>query len=182
MTVPKIHRNGVMPQENLHPAALEVDRLLAQCSVRRLRRSGPGGQHRNKVETAVVVTHTPTEIKGEASERRSQEQNRRMAIFRLRINLALQLRRPPSPGSSPSQLWRSRCVGGRLAVSATHEDFPSLLAEALDTLHAHQMDIQLAAELLQCSVSQLTKFLKLEPKAMQQLNVHRSQVGLRPLR
>ena len=171
-----------MSQENAHPAALDVQRLLAECSTDRLRRSGPGGQHRNKVETAVVITHTPTGVKGEASERRSQQQNRRMAVFRLRVNLALQLRRPLSTGSSPSPLWRSRCVGGRIAISATHEDFPSLLAEALDTLHAHQMDIKPAAEMLQCSVSQLTKFLKVEAKAIQQLNAHRRQIGLRPLR
>ena len=37
-----------------HPATWPEGRLLKHCSSRRQRRSGPGGQHRNKVETAVV--------------------------------------------------------------------------------------------------------------------------------
>ena len=41
------------PLVMIHPAALPFDALLKECEVRRLRRSGPGGQHRNKVETAV---------------------------------------------------------------------------------------------------------------------------------
>ena len=58
--------------------------MIAECNVRRLRRSGPGGQHRNKVETAVSLHHLPTGVSAEASERRSQAQNHAMALFRLR--------------------------------------------------------------------------------------------------
>ncbi|MCY2992774.1 MAG: peptide chain release factor-like protein [Planctomycetota bacterium] len=53
----------------IHPAALAIDQLLRECQIVRTRRSGPGGQHRNKVETAVVITHLPSGVKGEASER-----------------------------------------------------------------------------------------------------------------
>jgi protein subunit release factor B len=77
-----------------HPAAIAVDELLAQCNVVRTRRSGPGGQHRNKVETAVVITHRPTGCQGQASERRSQDLNRQAAIQRLRVKLATQVRMP----------------------------------------------------------------------------------------
>ncbi|HYW80276.1 MAG TPA: peptide chain release factor-like protein, partial [Thermoguttaceae bacterium] len=81
-----------MHQPPVHPAALPADALFEQCDMRRLRRSGPGGQHRNKVETAVVLTHRPTGISAEANERRSQAQNRNVAIARLRMNLALGIR------------------------------------------------------------------------------------------
>ena len=55
----------------MHPARLPIDELLADCEERRLRRGGPGGQHRNKVETAVELTHRPTSVAAEANERRS---------------------------------------------------------------------------------------------------------------
>ncbi len=170
-----------MYDSTLHPAAHDEDRLLRQCDVRRERRSGPGGQHRNKVETAVVITHQPTGITGSASERRSQAQNRAVAVFRLRVNLALHVRSAASPSNVPSDLWRSRLAGGRIHVSSEHVDFPTLLAEALDVLHANNVDVKTAALALGCSVSQLTKFLKLEPKALQHVNEHRKQLGLRPM-
>ena len=68
---------------NDHPAAASPEQLWAECEARRLRRSGPGGQHRNKVETAVSLRHLSTGVCAEASERRSQAQNRSVALFRL---------------------------------------------------------------------------------------------------
>src|SRR3989442_8957319 len=81
-----------------HPAGLDPEALNAECEFRATRRSGPGGQNRNKVETAVILTHRPTGIRAEASERRTQGENRRAARFRLRIELALTVRRPIGPG------------------------------------------------------------------------------------
>src|SRR5688572_10496311 len=124
-------RNKVPPP--LHPAMLDDAALLAACEIRRQRRSGPGGQHRNKVETAVVITHSPTGIQGEASERRSQEQNRQVAILRLRINLAIHHRTEVSAERyEPSELWRQRCRSQRISINPQHEDFPAILAEALN--------------------------------------------------
>ncbi len=165
----------------LHPAQIDEARLLRDCQLRRQRRSGPGGQHRNKVETAVVITHVPSGIQGEASERRSQEQNRRVALFRLRVNLALGVRRAAG-GDAPSTLWRDRCRGGRVQVSAAHEDFPAMLAEALDAVHQRGGDVKQAAAWLSCSMSQLVKLLQDEPRAMEQVNRQRQAAGLRPLR
>lgn len=51
------------------------------------RGSGPGGQHRNKVSTAIRITHRPTGIVVQAEEERSQTANRRRALGRLEQTL-----------------------------------------------------------------------------------------------
>lgn len=161
----------------MHPAKLPVKTLLTECTVRRGRRSGPGGQHRNKVETAVQLVHDATGVGAEATERRSQAANLRTAAFRLRVNLALKHRSGKVPPRTPSKIWISRCVQGRLQVNPEHEDFPTLLAEALDSLHAVEMDVRKAATYLQCTSSQLVKFLKLDPRALKLVNDRRHQQG-----
>src|SRR5262245_40503713 len=165
-----------------HPAAIDPELLLAECKLRFVRRSGPGGQNRNKVETGVVLTHRPSGLVAEASERRSQGENRTVALRRLRVNLALALRRPVEPGAEPSPLWRSRCRAGRIAANPDHPDFPARLAEALDHLIAHNMDIRAAAEALGCTASQLVKLLKDEPRALKTVNESRSEAGLARLK
>ena len=165
-----------------HPAALPLDRLLADCEIRRTRRSGPGGQHRNKVETAIVITHRPTGFKGQASERRSQDLNRQAAIQRLRVTLALEIRRPCTADSPTSRLWRARTGGRKMTVSTAHGDFPALLAEALDRLAACDWEAGKAAERLGVTASQLVKLLKLESAAFQQLNRERQARELIPLK
>jgi hypothetical protein len=171
-----------MTAQRNHPAASDPERLLADCDVQRTRRSGPGGQNRNKVETAVVLVHRPTGIGAEASERRSQAENLRVALFRLRLNLALKLRCPLISGASPSPLWQTRCHDGRITVSPDHDDFPALLAEALDVLAAHGFEPRPAAEVLGCTASQLTRLLKVEPTALSLLNEQRRKEGLHLLR
>jgi hypothetical protein len=168
-----------------HPATLAEETLLAECQVVRTRRSGPGGQHRNKVETAVVITHLPTGVRGEASERRSQAENRRVAILRLRVKLAVAVRGQEGRGApaAPSPLWQSRVTAGRhLHVNPGHPDFPALLAEALDMINASGADVSLAAEQLGVSTSQLVALLKREPTALQAVNTTRAQLAMRPLR
>ncbi len=172
-----------MTAERDHPADLSPEQLLRECEVERTRRSGPGGQHRNKVETAVVLTHVPTNMRAEASERRSQQENLQVALSRLRVTLALAVRRPvPAPPEGiPSSLWQSRCPRGRIAVNPQHADFPSLLAEALDVLAAADFDVAPAADVLRCTPSQLIKFLKLDPRALAEVNHIRQARGLHRL-
>jgi hypothetical protein len=166
----------------MHPAALPTDILLADCEVERTRRGGPGGQHRNKVETAVVIKHRATGVKGAASERRSQDLNRQAALQRLRVNLALDCREAVESGRGPSEAWTLRVRARQIAVSVEHPDFPALLAEALDWLAANDWNVATTAEQLGITSSQLIKFLQREPEASVLLNRERAARQLRPLR
>ena len=64
--------------------------LLRQCEVDTYRASGPGGQHRNKTESAVRLRHKPTGCVSQSCEQRSQHMNRETALGRLRQAIALQ--------------------------------------------------------------------------------------------
>jgi protein subunit release factor B len=74
---------------------LEDDALLAQCDVQAHRASGPGGQHRNKAETAIRLVHLPTGVTVEGKDERSRTQNLRIALARLREKLEKRAYRPP---------------------------------------------------------------------------------------
>lgn len=169
-----------MTAETIHPARLPIDELLEQCTIRHGRRRGPGGQHRNKTESAVVIRHGPTGIEGQAAERRSQVDNQRNAIKRLRIQLALDVRSESQAEAAPSALWRSRCRDGKIICSAEHDDFATLLAEALDVVVDRRGNLNSSAEQLGCTASQLIKFLAKEPEALAQVNEVRRRAGLPP--
>ena len=52
-------------------------------TVEHIRGSGAGGQHKNKVSTGVRIKHNDSGAVGEATEERSQEQNKKNAFMRM---------------------------------------------------------------------------------------------------
>jgi len=166
-----------------HPACADPERLLRECDERRTRGSGPGGQHRNKVETKVVLVHGPTGTTAQAGERRHLAMNRGVAVRRLRLALAVEVRGPGDAlDRAPSDLFRSRVRGGRIVVATDHSDFPALLAEALDCLAAAGHDPRRAAAVLGCTPTQLIRLLADHPPALAACNAARREAGLPPFR
>jgi len=174
-------KNHVMI-EGEHPA-MQTERLLLNNVVLDFgRSSGPGGQHRNRKATACTATHLPTDISGEATERRRQSENRKMAISRLRRTLAILLRRPIVIETyTPTNLWESRRQGDQLPINPKHGDYSAILAETLDVILASDFEMSRASDILKVSNSQLLKIVSHDKAAMTWLNDQRKERDLKPL-
>jgi peptide chain release factor 1 len=74
---------AVLPEPGVAELRLRPEDLeMVVC-----RGSGPGGQHRNKTETCVIITHVPTGVAVRCESERSQHQNRETALGLLRARL-----------------------------------------------------------------------------------------------
>lgn len=69
-----------------------------------------------------------------------------------------------------------------MEVNPAHDDYPALLAEALDVLAVCEDEPRLASPILGCSPTQLVKLLKAVPRGLIVLNASREQGGKGPLR
>jgi peptide chain release factor 2 len=68
--------------------------LLRECLMDTFRSSGPGGQHVNKTESAVRLTHLPSGVVVTSREARSQHQNKAHCLRKLREKILKLNHRP----------------------------------------------------------------------------------------
>ena len=149
---------------------LDDSSLLMDCHQERYRASGPGGQRRNKVETAIRLRHEPTGIIGQAEESRSLEENRIRALRRLRHRLALELRSNITQ-RLPLEFLAQKGPKGSLKVSRHNSSYPIVIATVLDAVNAAK-GYKEAATMLGLTTSQLMKFLKGDPQIWQAICEH----------
>jgi len=158
-------------------------KLLAECTVETHRVRGPGGGHRNVTDSAVRLTHRPTGVVVTATERRSQHENCRVAVRRLRKAIAMRVRAPvdataPAAGPLAEALadprWpRLSQKSGTYLLAAAH---------VLDRLEAREGKVSDVAASLGVSTASLVKFLSLDTDLWTEANRLRRRFGHTPLR
>jgi peptide chain release factor 1 len=150
------------------PEAQDIDVPIneADLKIDTLRSSGAGGQHVNKTESAVRVTHIPTGIEVKMQEDRSQHRNRAKAMAVLRTRLydferqkqdaarAAERRGQVGTGDRSERIRTYNYPQGRVSehrINLTLYKLPQILegealGEIIDALVAHYQAEQLAAE------------------------------------
>lgn len=151
--------------------------LLALCDEDRYGASGPGGQHLQKSQTAVRLTHRASGVQAICQDHRSRDRNRRDALRRLRLRLALALR-----GGADPEWVASRQRGTSLPVRDQASGYHLVVAVLFDRLTEHAWQPGPAARSLGLSTSQLVKVLAADKEVWQAVTRARQDLGLSPLR
>jgi hypothetical protein len=174
-------RDGDVPAP-LRWLDLSDDALLSDCRFDAFRGPGPGGQKRNKTSNSIRLTHLPTGIHVLAGESRSQAENKRRAVRRLKLRLAIDVRHTIDPRFFEPPAWFDQVKQvGRLAASHHNEHYARLASLVLDLLDAQRGSIGDVAKLLGVSTSSVVKFVEEEPQLWAAANAIRHAAVKPPL-
>ena len=162
------------------------DALIAQCEVDRYRASGPGGQHRNKTESAVRLRHKLTGVSAIGEDSRSQSENKLHAVRRLRAAIALDVREPIRlEGYQPSPRLAAMVAAGTAPLGAKTRltgEYWAAIGELIDLLVSGGLEIGTTAQRLGITTGALSKLLLHDDQVARTVNDLRRAKGMRPLR
>jgi len=150
--------------------SMDDEKLLQNCEISMLRRSGKGGQKINKSSSSIRLKHIPTGITVLASESRYQAENRLIALRKLRRQIAFQLRAPTGDFKITFP-----------APSLKNPSYPQWIAKILDVLEENSYSISETAAKLAISTGQLVKLLSRDPELCQRINIQRKKLFMNPL-
>jgi hypothetical protein len=169
-----------------HYTLASDDALIAQSEVDRYRASGPGGQHRNKTESAVRLRHKLTGISAIGEDSRSQSENKLHAVRRLRSAIALEVREPIALETYvPSARLAAFVAAGTAPLGAKTRltgEYWTAMGELLDLLVANGLEIGTTAQRLGITTGAMSKLLLHDEQVGRVVNDLRRAKGMRPLR
>ena len=170
---------------------LTDEELLRQCDVHIYRSSGPGGQHRNKVSSAVRLKHRPTGVTTHGDESRSQHENKRMAVRRVRMEIACRIRHqidresPQLPAVVSECIFRPRGKPAdaplRLEVGRKDRRFWTVAGFLLDVLEGFEGHLADAGAYIGITTGNLSTLLKSHRRLLSAAQAIRKRFNLRPL-
>ncbi|KAK4419767.1 Peptide chain release factor 1 [Sesamum alatum] len=167
------------------------EKLMSQCEMDTFKASGPGGQHRNKRESAVRLKHLPTGIIAQAAEDRSQHKNRAAALARLRTLLALKVRNTvdldtyvPPPELVQILPAKSTMRGSDRGpqIGPNNPKFALGMQALLDLFFSVEGSVSDAAKKLGLSTGALSRLILSDDSLRMAANEFRAAKGLKPLK
>lgn len=144
--------------------------FLACCRTDRFRATEPGGQHRNKTDSAVRLTINDTEVPASCVEHRSQQRNRKDVLKRLQMENALGLREDAVGWSGA---WK---------IGKNDRHYPSVVATLLDALEENGYSVAHAGKKLGTSTGKLVRILANDTRLWALVNQQREKRGVKALR
>lgn len=154
---------------------MSLDELLRACTLKGYQGSGPGGQHRNKTNTGVLLTLREFNLEIKSCEGRSAHENKVHALHRMQMALALQVRCEPSTPEIPFP-------GSNGHIQTSNALFPLFVAHVFDIMASKGGDTKMAAAAFKLTPSALVKILRQDKACATKLQGNRQQNGQKPLK
>ncbi len=142
------------------------DELIQTCEFSTYKATGRGGQKKNKSSSAVRIIHKQTQITVTASKSRCQHTNRKIALKKLRYNIAFTLRASETPELT------------NMEMSPNNKRFYLWVAFIFDLLYRHHFAVSNCAKELNISTSRLIKLLARDGDVWQEVNKQRQTLDL----
>jgi hypothetical protein len=146
---------------------MTLDELLRACSLKGFQGSGPGGQHRNKTNTGVLLTLRDFNLEIKSCEGRSAHENKVHALHRMQMALALQVRETPANPEMPFP-------GSNGHIQTSNPQFPLFVAHVFDRMEQKNGDTREVAKAFGLTPSALTKILRQHKQCAEKLQRKRN--------
>lgn len=155
----------MLPARNII-LTMDDESLCALCRLSFTRGTGPGGQKRNKTSSAVKLDLPELGISVRDCTERSQFRNRRNALHKLRMEIALKIRQLPADAPE------------NMICSLSSPGYPLFAAQLLDIFAESNCFHHEAAEKCGVSPSSLLKKFFRDPQLWQKVQQMRLDAGL----
>ena len=146
------------------------EELLNNCKTDHFIATGNGGQKRNKTSSAVRLSLKNSDISVTASEDRQQSVNKKRALRKMRIAIAMEMREEPKE-------W-----GGQLDMNPKNPQYPLFVACLVDHLFDKAWQVSEVAKSMDISTGKLIKIIAKDDSLWQFVNKERQRSGYKPLK